>query len=127
MSEKIIAAMRRQLEKWELDHLRRLAAELQERLDRSEAAREYAEECAISWQDDAMRLSESLMEAGATVGLTQDGAVVQLTPVNPALWALLAADEFMSGFEDDPEQKGIGERLSLIRAAIAALQEATAA
>lgn len=35
------------------------------------------------------------------------------------LAALKVAEEFMAGFEDDPEQSGIAEKLATIRAEIA--------
>lgn len=75
-----ITALRRKLHGWELDHLRIVCVEQAERIETLEAeAAElrrllcYAEDCAESWRDDALRAIEA---AGETVGLTRSGHVV---------------------------------------------------
>lgn len=83
---KAIAAMRRRLSKWELDHLRTLCAELaerletaQERIDELEGEVSRAWDAADSWRTDAMELANDLQEEGKTVGLTQAGHLVVVT------------------------------------------------
>lgn len=71
-----LAAMRRRLEKWELQHLRQHALELQERLDRAEEEAARAWESADFWRDNAMDLQQALMEDGFTVGITKEGQMV---------------------------------------------------
>lgn len=71
-----LATMRRRLEKWELQHLRQHALELQERLDRAEEEAARAWESAEFWRDNAMELQEYLIEDGFTVGITQQGQMV---------------------------------------------------
>lgn len=72
----LLAAMRRRLEKWELQHLRQHALELQERLDRAEEEAARAWESAEFWRDNAMELQEYLIEDGFTVGITKQGQMV---------------------------------------------------
>ena len=72
-ADKTIQAIRRRLEKWELEHLRALAAELQERLERAEAEAAEAWASADFWQRNGMQLQEDLMNAGLTVGITKEG------------------------------------------------------
>ena len=83
---KAIAAMRRRLSKWELDHLRTLCAELAERLETAQGRIDELEgevsrawDAAESWRTDAMELMNDLQEEGKTVGLTQDGHLVVVT------------------------------------------------
>lgn len=73
MTEPSISAIRRRLEKWELEHLRRLAAELQERLERAEDEARRAWDSAEFWQQNAMQLQEELLDTGLTIGMTKDG------------------------------------------------------
>ena len=76
MTDRTLSALRRRLEKWELEHLRKLAAELADRLDRAEEEAARAWECAESWREDALRLTEELIDEGRTVGLTKAGEIV---------------------------------------------------
>ena len=87
---KTIKALRKRLERWELEHLRQLAASLADRLEAAaqrieaievEAARAW--DTADAWREDAQRLVEELEAAGATVGLTQDGALVVCDDAQP--------------------------------------------
>lgn len=80
---KIIKALRKRLERWELEHLRQLAASLADRLEAAEQRIEALEvessrawDTADAWREDAQRLVEELEAAGATVGLTHGGALV---------------------------------------------------
>jgi len=77
--------IRKRLERWELTHLRALAAELQERLERTEhellQARGHAmaaEDAAEMWRDQANELADDLTALGRTVGLTQTGHLVTM-------------------------------------------------
>lgn len=71
-----LAALRRRLEKWELQHLRQLASELQERLERAEEEAALAWESAERWQQNAIELQEALMAEDFTVGITPEGRLV---------------------------------------------------
>lgn len=87
---KTIKALRKRLERWELEHLRQLAASLADRLEAAEQRIEALEveaarawDTAEAWREDAQRLVEELEAAGATVGLTQDGALVLCDDAQP--------------------------------------------
>lgn len=71
-----IAALRRRLERWELDHLRKLAVELEERLERAEADAASGWIAADQWREEALTLTRELMDSGETVGLTKQGHLV---------------------------------------------------
>ena len=88
---KTIKALRKRLERWELEHLRQLAASLADRLEAAEQRIEALEveaarawDTADAWREDAQRLVEELEAAGATVGLTQGGALVVCDDAQPA-------------------------------------------
>lgn len=81
-----VAAIKKRLDRWELDHLREHAAQLATRLDDAQARISALEseastawQCADMWRDQANELVEDLQAAGQTVGMTQDGhlSVVQ--------------------------------------------------
>lgn len=78
--------LRKRLDRWELEHLRRLTAELAERLEaaeqRCEDLRERvyrAEDAADMWRQDAERLADDLRAIGSDVGLTAAGELVTIT------------------------------------------------
>lgn len=80
-----IAVIRRHLNKWELSHLRALAASLADRLEkaeeelaRSRADADAAWRDADFWQTQAQTLIEELREAGTEVGMTQTGELVPM-------------------------------------------------
>ena len=82
---KQVANIQRRLERWELTHLRALAAELQERLERTEhellLARGHAmaaEDAAEMWRDQVNELVNDLNALGREVGLTQSGRLVTM-------------------------------------------------
>ncbi|BEP93253.1 hypothetical protein GmRootA79_16370 [Acidovorax sp. A79] len=84
---KAIAALRKRLHRWELEHLRKHAAELadklelaQERIEGLESEVSRAWDTAESWRMDAMDLVNDLQEAGKEVGLTMGGALVVMEP-----------------------------------------------
>ena len=94
-----ITALRKRLDRWELNHLRQIAAELSERLDHAQERIDSLEtevsrawDTAEGWRMDAMQLVSDLQDAGQEVGLTQSGALVAM-PANshPAAAAQLPA------------------------------------
>jgi hypothetical protein len=75
-TDSTLRSLQRRLERWELNHLRQLAAELHERLERAEDEARRAWESAEFWRENAMQLQEELMDEGATIGLTKEGQLV---------------------------------------------------
>ena len=82
---KTLNALRKRLERWELNHLRQVAAELSERLDHAQERIDSLEtevsrawDTAEGWRMDAMQLVSDLQDAGQEVGLTQNGALVAM-------------------------------------------------
>lgn len=77
-----IKNIRSRLERWELTHLRALAASLHEQLESAETRATEAESWANTWWRNAETLQEELLqlaeESGARVGLTQQGDIVVL-------------------------------------------------
>lgn len=80
---KTIAALRKRLERWELDHLRALSVSLHQQLEaaneRIEALQsdlDHAWRNAEAWQDDAMELVKQLEASGEQAGITQAGQLV---------------------------------------------------
>lgn len=78
------AALRRKLHAWELLHLREVLAEQQALIEQLQAEAadlqrrlSWAEDCADSWRDDALRAIEG---SGCTPGLTLAGQVVAIHP-----------------------------------------------
>lgn len=93
---KTIAALRKRLSRWELDHLRTHCAELaerletaQERIETLETENDRAWRTAESWREDAMQLVNDLQDEGKEVGLTQSGALVVV--IDPTEVATAAA------------------------------------
>lgn len=73
------ARIQARLERWELDHLRALAAVQAEEIERLRAELTYAEYCAESWQRDHDNLSEHLASGTADarcIGLTKTGELL---------------------------------------------------
>ena len=78
----VIAAMRRRLERWELEHLRALVAQLAMQLEEERAAHERTRECLESaesfgdfWKDRFDDLAADLMADGEQIGITRDGQI----------------------------------------------------
>lgn len=68
------AAIQRKLERWELDHLRALAAQQAEQIETLERQLAYAEDLAESWRRDALDMQDELAScAGGAPGLTVQG------------------------------------------------------
>lgn len=75
-----ITALRKRLARWEIEHLRVLAAKQDEqlecaaaRIEELEAEVERAWRYAEMWRDDIDRLVEALEDQGTPVGLAQSG------------------------------------------------------
>lgn len=75
-----VRALRRieaKLERWELQHLRQLAAEQAERIQELERACTDAKRCAELWGDIAREAQDALAESGiGAMGITRQGAAV---------------------------------------------------
>lgn len=70
------ARIQRRLERWELDHLRGLAADLADRVERLEQRLADADNCAEFWRESHHRLEAHLQddtEDARCIGLTQRG------------------------------------------------------
>ena len=67
------SALVRRLHAAELLHLREVVAEQQAEIEELKRSLSWAESCADSWRDDALR---AIDDAGALPGLTVDGRVV---------------------------------------------------
>lgn len=76
MTDSTLTNLKRKLARWELDHLRKHAAELAERLEIAEEDARHGWECAESWREDAMQLMQEMIEDGRDVGLTKAGGIV---------------------------------------------------
>lgn len=74
-------AIQRKLERWELEHLRLLAAQQAEQIEELQRRLNWAEDCAERWRDDALALHQDLAHAtGGAPGLTKAGELVVLEP-----------------------------------------------
>lgn len=70
-----LAALRRRLEKAELEHLRQHAADLADRLEKMEQRAIEAEDQANWYWQSQMDLIQSLTEQGETLGMTVNGHI----------------------------------------------------
>lgn len=77
-TKKCIKRLRSRFERWELTHLRELAASLHTQLEEAQERAERAEAAAEFWQRDCRTLEDELRATGARIGLTQDGALLVL-------------------------------------------------
>lgn len=75
-SNNILSTLKRKLERWELEHLRRHATELAERLEVAEENSRYEREVGESWREDAFNLMEQMLDDGRQVGITKSGHIV---------------------------------------------------
>lgn len=74
-----LARIEAKLERWELIHLRELAASQAERIDELERAASDAERSAELWSDMAREAQDALYEAGiGAMGITRSGQAVFL-------------------------------------------------
>jgi chromosome segregation ATPase len=91
----VLRAMKRRLERWELEHLREHSAELAERLEAAEqrvadAERRLtdAEYACDFWHDRAVDMHrEAAEQSGGTRGITMDGRLVVVPAVSGGLHA----------------------------------------
>ena len=84
MSDPTIAALKRKLARWELEHLRRHAAELAEQLEKAERDRDYYRDLADMWWQTHMDMLEQLQDDGAEIGLDKSGQIHVITPPEAA-------------------------------------------
>lgn len=81
-----LAAIQRKLDRWELEHLRALAASLHDQLEAATRRAEAAEASADAWRDHSWERQAELMALASDpankvdLGLTQSGNVVVLRP-----------------------------------------------
>jgi len=79
-----IKNIRSRLDRWELDHLRALAASLHSQLEAAEKRADEAEAWSATWWRNAETLQEELLqlsnETNTKLGLTQEGDLVVLKP-----------------------------------------------
>lgn len=78
--DKVLRALRRKLERWELGHLRVHALELHERLECAEAEAQRNEDNAEFWRENYMRMEEAFHDEDfathRSIGLTKTGELL---------------------------------------------------
>jgi hypothetical protein len=111
LNDPALRALRRRLERWELEHLRNHAACMAEHVEMLEGQLQRAEDCAESWREDAMRLIEDSLGEGEAPGLTMSGRLVVVktddqsqTPALPAIGAELQGGTY-AGITCDKQGK----------------------
>lgn len=72
-AKRCIKKLRTRFERWELTHLRELAAELHQRLEEAEMAAIDADRRADMFMDMCKGMQDELQGAGVAMGITQDG------------------------------------------------------
>jgi Xaa-Pro aminopeptidase len=86
-----IKRLRARLNRWELEHLRELAASLHEQLEDALSRAYSAEHCSEMWRDAAEQLQNEMRESGgahATLGLTMQGDLVLVSGESQAAEAV---------------------------------------
>ena len=74
-------AIQSKLDRWELEHLRLLAAQQAEQIEELQRRVLWAEDCAERWRDDALDLHQQLADStGSIRGLTPTGKLVIVQP-----------------------------------------------
>ena len=73
--DRIIATLKRRLARWELDHLRSLAGQQADRIERLETELDIAQQNAEFWERHAHDLMRDVSDLGKTVGITPEGDV----------------------------------------------------
>ena len=75
-----IAAVKRKLERMELDHLRQLVAAQQEQIEQLQSDLELTQGSLDFWQRDAMNMHDALLDQehanGRCIGLTKSGELL---------------------------------------------------
>lgn len=89
----LVRNIRRRLERWELPHLRELAArqaeqieQLQAELEETQRRLNWAEDCAEQWREQTMQALNDAVDADPDrlcIGLTQDGRVAVMVSTVP--------------------------------------------
>lgn len=78
-AQKCITRLRRRFQRWELTHLRELAASLDSQLEEAQARANSAERNAEVWWHHAQDLREALLttapSGSVSIGLSQNGAL----------------------------------------------------
>lgn len=80
--DRTLSNLQRKLDRWELNHLRALAAQQEERIGLLETELEIAQEHAEFWHDQARNMVEELQADGKAIGIMQSGDLV-LVPQDP--------------------------------------------
>ena len=83
-TDNTLAALKRKFARWELEHLRRHAADLAERLERAEQDRDYYRDQADALWAENLRMIEEMQEQGAVIGLSKDGTLSVIEPPEAA-------------------------------------------
>jgi hypothetical protein len=85
-----LRALQRKLERWELEHLRTLAADVAQRLEEADAREielqrrvKDAEARCDFWHDQAIEAYHAAQDEGAMVGLSVDGSISVVRPPPP--------------------------------------------
>ncbi|WP_042428889.1 hypothetical protein [Comamonas granuli] len=111
-----IATLRKRLERWELGHLRELAASLcgeieaaHARIDALECALDRAESAADAWRDDTLRLIDELEAAGRDVGVNQAGQLVPCADAQQPAFALGDAWRYCTRLTDPDAAKALAQ------------------
>lgn len=114
--------LQKKLDRWELEHLRQHASDLACRLELAEekACQERAN--SDYWQSRAEEIWRELTEQNGQLGLTMDGRVMAIVNQEMVITALVNAEDFLIGFEDDPEQTSVPVALACIRRALSAIR-----
>lgn len=89
----LVRNLRRRLDRWELPHLRELAARQAEQIEQLQAELEdtqrrltWAEDCAEQWHEQTMQALNDAVDADPErlcIGLTQDGRVAVMVNTTP--------------------------------------------
>jgi hypothetical protein len=86
-TNKVIRNLQRRLVRWELEHLRQLTMELQERLELAEVEAVRAADSADFWNRYVMDLQDERLVAAVysqpRIGLTLDGGLLVVKPDSP--------------------------------------------
>ena len=79
MRDRLRRCLQDRLDRRAIHQLRDEVVRLAQENDDLRAQLASAENCAESWRDDAMRLSDALHQQGGRVGLTKQGALVPIS------------------------------------------------
>jgi hypothetical protein len=79
-TDNTLATLKRKLARWELEHLRRHAADLAERLERAEQDRDYYRQILDDEWEEKLRLFKELEDQGAELGIGLTGTLAVLIP-----------------------------------------------